>query len=119
MKQTTDTTDKFYCSDGISLREYFDEKFKNIDKANALAYQSMEKRLEGMNEFRDTLKDQASKFVTRTELESSLKEMNGSIRSLEISKAVLEGKASQSSLILTAIISFAGLVIGIIGLLRG
>ena len=29
---------------------------------------AMEKRLDGMNEFRDTLRDQAGTFVTRTEL---------------------------------------------------
>jgi hypothetical protein len=29
---------------------------------------AMEKRLDGMNEFRDTLRDQAGSFVTRTEL---------------------------------------------------
>jgi len=32
------------------------------------ATQAMEKRLDGMNEFRDTLKDQAGTFVTRAEM---------------------------------------------------
>ena len=56
----------------IDLRSHFDTvinlRFEGIEKATDLARASMEKRLDSMNEFRDTLKDQASKFVTRTEL---------------------------------------------------
>lgn len=36
----------------------------NVNKANS----TMDKRLDGMNEFRDTLKDQAGTFITRAEL---------------------------------------------------
>ena len=52
----------------ISLKEFMLEKFSNLEKSTELARLSMEKRLEGMNEFRDTLRDQASKFITRAEL---------------------------------------------------
>ena len=72
--------------DAVSLKDYFDDKFlasdkalilafeslkirlESIDKATEVARVSMEKRLDGMNEFRDALKDQAGKFVTRAEL---------------------------------------------------
>jgi hypothetical protein len=36
----------------------------NVSKANA----TMDKRLDGMNEFRDTLKDANATFITRSEL---------------------------------------------------
>jgi len=65
--------------DQISLKQYFDfrhkaledlmdARLKAMDEAVKLAKTSMERRLDGMNEFRATLKDQASGFVTRTEL---------------------------------------------------
>ena len=56
----------------IDLKTHFDTvidlRFNGIEKATDLARVNMEKRLDGMNEFRETLKDQASRFVTRTEL---------------------------------------------------
>lgn len=63
----------------VSLRDYNDLHFKMMSELTSLHFKltkekveearvSMEKRLDSMNEFRDTLKDQASKFVTRTEL---------------------------------------------------
>jgi|GEM_PF-5519657 hypothetical protein len=64
---------------GITLEHYFDRvmgdckdgcngRFISMEKAVDTAKESMEKRLDSMNEFRDALKDQASRFVTRTEL---------------------------------------------------
>jgi hypothetical protein len=64
---------------GISLKEYIDNRFKSCkevrdalleakDTALIKAERSMEARLAGMNEFRDALKDQAGRFITRNEL---------------------------------------------------
>jgi hypothetical protein len=55
----------FTYKDGITLKEYFDEKFRAADKALMLYNETMDKRLEGMNEFREALKDQTAKFITR------------------------------------------------------
>jgi hypothetical protein len=58
----------------VPLREYLDVRFNSIearlnsmDTAVNLANANMEKRLEGMNEFRASMQEQASKYVTRTE----------------------------------------------------
>lgn len=45
-----------------------EERLRATEKAVELARVGIEKRLEGMNEFRETLKDQASRFVTRSDL---------------------------------------------------
>jgi hypothetical protein len=55
--------------DNVSLKEYFEAKFDGLREATNLARESMEKRLEGMNEFRSALKDQTAKFITRVEYE--------------------------------------------------
>jgi hypothetical protein len=54
----------------VTLKEYFDSQIKNIEKSIETAYRSMEKRLDGMNEFREALKDQSRQFVSRQEFET-------------------------------------------------
>lgn len=49
-------------------REIRRERNLSIDRSIDLAREGMEKRLDSMNEFRETLRDQAGKFVTRNEL---------------------------------------------------
>lgn len=53
-------------------RQLAEAQFKNISDNITKATVSMDKRLDGMNEFRDTLKDQAGTFITRSELFTSL-----------------------------------------------
>ena len=82
----------------ISLKEYFDLKFKELgkqlalrdsltDKALIKAEESLNMRLEGMNEFRAQLTKQATEFVTHIEFNKSLEkintEFNGYIEKLE------------------------------------
>jgi hypothetical protein len=74
---------------------------------------SMEKRLDGMNEFRDSLKDQAAKFITREEMLSTLRAIQTNVEILLTSKATEEGKASQKSLNITMIIAITGVVLSI------
>ena len=52
----------------IDFLYHFEQMFKMMEKAIDLARESMDKRLDGMNEFRESLKDQSSKYVTRWEV---------------------------------------------------
>jgi hypothetical protein len=45
-----------------------EERLKASDEAKALAYAEMQRRLEGMNEFRQQLNDQTKTFITKLEL---------------------------------------------------
>lgn len=54
----------------IGLKEYINFRFKILEKETENARSSMDKRLDGMNEFRDQLKDQAGRFITREEYEA-------------------------------------------------
>lgn len=107
----------------VSLKEYFcqridalDVKITTILEMNQEAVDKAEKtvntRLEGMNEFRNQLSAQATTFVTKKEVELIVDRIDGEIKKLEINKALLEGKASQQSLTITAIISLLGLLTG-------
>jgi hypothetical protein len=139
----------------ISLREYFealllaedraiDTRLKAMDKATDAARQTMELRLNSMNEFRDTLRDQAMQFITKAEYHQAMDRLNldldimrdqskiyftrpehelflqrveADIRILRESKATLEGKANQSSMNVALVMSAMGLILAILGLL--
>ena len=104
-------------SEGVSLKEYFDTRLEAIAKETATAARAMERRLEGMNEFRDTLRDQASRFVTRDEVTAQVKANSDAIAELRTFKDRLEGKASVSAVYVAYAISIVSIVIGVIGLL--
>lgn len=78
----------------------------------------MERRLSGMNEFRDALKDQNAQFVRRDRFDGSIEKIEADIRALQLSKATLEGKASQTSVYIAYAISLTGLLFGLINLLK-
>lgn len=81
----------------VSLFDYVESRFKATEKATKLAYALLEKRLEGMNEFRAALRDQANQFMYRNEHGVVHEHLDADIRILRESKALLEGKASQES----------------------
>lgn len=49
------------------LERLFEEKVNARDRALTVAMATMDTRLDGMNEFRNTLRDQSAQFVTRDE----------------------------------------------------
>jgi hypothetical protein len=140
----------------ITLREFFDTRIREqeaqfnikisaLEKAIIVAATAMEKRLEGMNEFRDQLRDQTGTFVTkpeygqqmlrvnddikslsdikaqfigRPEHDGMFVKLNDDIRVLRESKANLEGKASQSSVNIAMIIAVVGIILGIVGIVN-
>src|SRR6266581_2871626 len=90
-------------SDYVTLRDYFERLLHERDKAwtaqlasaeTALnkAESALSKRLEGMNEFRDTLKDQAGHFVTIDMLDAKLATIQSRLTMLDNYRANMEGR---------------------------
>jgi hypothetical protein len=113
--------------DSVSLKEYFDNKFKelrdyidirftSIDKATILAQESLDVRLESMNEFRNSMKDQTAQYITRTEHRSLLDKICIQIQALEKISDRQEGKASQKSVTYAYIIAVISMIISGVGL---
>jgi hypothetical protein len=82
----------------ISLKDYIEErlslliqnvadKLAYLDKAREKAEEQMNRRLEGMNEFRAALTDQSGRMLSRNEYESSHKFLDEKVRSMESSLA--------------------------------
>ena len=77
-------------SDDVSLKEYFDVKFADLEKQLALrddltakaltkAEESLNVRLEGMNEFRSQLTQQARTFVSQSEFKLHIEKVETKI----------------------------------------
>lgn len=60
-----------------------EERLKSADSARELAVKDLERRLEGMNDFRKQLDRQADNFVTKTELAATEERLNGEIKLLK------------------------------------
>ena len=115
-------------SEAVTLREFIEAKLAANERAVELAARSMEKRLDGMNEFRDTLRDQAARFVTREEVALQLARLTDftaaeraaikeQLAGLQTFKDRLDGKASASAVYIGYALSILGLVLAVAGLL--
>lgn len=96
------------------LERYVDEKFNAQALAVEMARNTMDKRLDGMNEFREALRDQASKMMTRSEYAVNHEKFRDELSSLTKAKERMEGKASQTSFYVTAGIAIFSLLLGAI-----
>jgi hypothetical protein len=79
---------------GVSLKEYFEERFKlldesftnklqALDKAREKAEEQMNQRLKGMNEFRAALADQSGRMLSRNEYELGHRALDEKVRGVE------------------------------------
>jgi len=109
----------------VTLREYFERLLAEHDKAVALQFSNaqtalnkaesaLSDRLQGMNEFRDQLRDQAAKFVTQSELAAKVDAIDNRIKALENQRANLEGRfwaIGAAIVVVNLAIALAGLLI--------
>jgi hypothetical protein len=93
-----DSLKEYFSSEIKGLETRMDDKFDSVTQVTENSRAAMEKRLEGMNEFRDQLKDQATKFVTRDELNIQLKAIGDKVQTLLDSKSEQVGATKQISL---------------------
>lgn len=66
----TQQNGNFTHKDGVSLRDYFDEKFKDLEKATDLAAENLKIRLDSLNEWRAQNKDERDTYLSRVEYEA-------------------------------------------------
>jgi len=87
------------------------------DLALNLSASSLQRQLENMNEFRTQIKDERAMLLPRSEFVIQHDRVNDDIRILRESKALLEGKASQSSVMVTLILAIISIGISLVALL--
>jgi len=111
-----DALEKSFNNKHNTLEGSTDLKYNNIEKNTTLAAKSIDRRLEGMNEFRDALKDQTAKFLTKDEFNTLHNRVEEDIKVLRENKAMLEGKASMTSVYIAYGIGLIGLIIALLGI---
>jgi hypothetical protein len=121
-------TPNFTKPDGVALKEHFETRLAAqndyfmarldaLDKATGIASNNLKERLAGMNEFRAAMGDLSGRMMTREEVVLLMKKVDADIADLKKSRDRAEGKASQTSVLISYLIGGAGLVFGIINLL--
>ncbi len=111
---------KHYDGEIVTMREYIDLRFADFQRAIDKAETAMTARLAGMNEFRDQLRDQASKFVTRAELDIHLQTIQCAIDDLKKSRDQQTGRVGASAVYIAYGISAVSLILAALAiLLRG
>jgi hypothetical protein len=99
------------------------------DKANRIALEAAEKavlkaenanerRFEGVNEFRQTLSDQAAQFITRKEVEALLNAVNGAIGRLETTSSNASGKGIGMGMMWGWIVGGIGLAAAVVSVFK-
>ena len=92
-----------------AVKDMARQQFASVVDATKVALETNNKRLDGMNEFRQSLKDQNATFVTKSDHAILHDRLADDIRLLRESKATLEGKASMTSVYIAyaiALVSF-------------
>lgn len=95
-----------YFEDRIrGVDRHFEAQVKGINDNVKSAAFDLGKRLEGMNEFRDTLKDQAGRLATKEDVDNRFRALDDRIKSLELTKANFDGKVAIVSLGVASVVS--------------
>lgn len=80
----------------MELNKRLDQRDDLNDRAVGAALASMNARLDGMNEFRSTLRDQASGFVSRPEWHTRITGLEDKVRNLELAQSEAQGASNRS-----------------------
>ena len=102
----------------VSLKEHIETRLKSLEDAQHKAERLLDERLASMNEFREALKDQSTKFFTISSHEAYQKLVETDLRMLRESRAMLEGKASQSTVNIALLLSSVSAITAFVGLLH-
>ena len=96
------------------------QQHADLDQARALAHASLEVRLEGMNEFRATLTQQAQTFISREEIlllrgatANKLDTLNATVRQLEIAHSNLQARLYTVTGLLGTLMALAGILLAV------
>ena len=119
-------------ADEITLKEFIERifaerenqlqlHFRNSENALVLSKLELDKRLNELNNLRaeytkDRMDDNTT-FLRQETYYDKMISIDKDIKDLQLSKAALEGKASQTSVNRVTIISLAGLFIALIGII--
>ena len=99
----------------LSLENEMDLRFEHTDRALLLSKSELERRLEGMNEFRQQLDRQAGTFIARPELCAEIEKIE--LKIAPLIKACNQGEGSRRWTDYFAMALISALIVGLFRLL--
>jgi hypothetical protein len=123
-REFTNRTNDRNINSYITIKDYIDTRFSSLEQKTESAREAMEKRLDGMNEFRLSLRDQSSLFINKSEfnavmskIDENNKRYESELKSLQLTRAEVEGKASQMAALIALFVALMSLLIGLFSIL--
>jgi hypothetical protein len=105
-----------------ALKEYCDNRFSSTEKAAALVSADLARRLDGMNEFRGTLSDQATRFLSIETYEAQHRALDEKVNGVSARLTIVEARALGASALfgylIAAVTAIAAIATTIIVLTR-
>jgi hypothetical protein len=106
-------------NDGVThLRELFDLRNREVDKALELQAKEIERRLENLNHEAERIAKSNEDHVSRDVYNQEVGQMRAELDRLRLNQATRDGKTVGISLVCSAIISVLGLLIALVALRR-
>ena len=109
-----------------TMCRYIDTRFQADHDATAVAREAMDKRLDGMNEIRDALRDTTGMMLSKSEhiaymgtIAEYMRRNDNDIRQLREASAEGKGKADQSTVARVATFAVIGVVMSVASLFCG
>jgi chromosome segregation ATPase len=115
------------------ITKSLEARFDSIEEAVKVALEANEKRLDSMNEWRGTIEDLNKTFITKNDhdnlvnmvdkdiegVQKDIVNLRSLIESLNITRATLDGKASQTQLNINFLFTLFAFIVGLAGLILG
>lgn len=118
-RQQIKALDRRVTEGNAAQKEAIKDALAAAEKAVVKAEAASEKRFEGVNEFRQTLSDQAATFISRSEVESLLKGIASDVARLDNQGANDAGRSQGVRLSATTVYGAVGLLAAVIAILGG
>jgi len=93
------------------LDRHLEARMRSVNDAINKAEQQLNTRLAGMNEFRESLRDQAGKLAAKSEVDLVVRSIQDKIRILELTGANKDGRTAVLSTVVAAATS---IIVGVI-----
>ena len=116
-KKCAETTSLMRRADWVTLKDYVDARIESVCESIDKSEKVLQARMDGLNEFRGTLADQQMKLLTKEEYLARHEALERDAILFREFMAEHKGKASQGSMMLTAAIAIAALLVGVLELI--
>jgi len=109
----------------VSLKDYFERRLLDMETATNLARESMEYRLQEMNNFRKQIEDERANLLTKAEYSArnetviqAIDRLADRIRAIELSRTEANTKIGLLPMVISILAILSSIILGILYMLK-